>query len=120
MPPSGGAAGSELPGSGLGHRHPLFPAPGRREGARLARGGGRHTQDHPGLPSGGEVCHAGGRRVHAQAGSEWDGDAEGQSRVGIGKHRRGEKGITAYFTINDVRELTDWGGGVELHMSIRT
>lgn len=89
VPPPRGASGSELPGPGLGHRHPLLATQGAGEGGGLARGGGGHEEDHAGLSAGGEVRHAGGRGLHAQAGPERDGDAEGQPHLGIRKHHGG-------------------------------
>lgn len=82
-------ASSQLPGPGLGHRHPLLSAPGNGNSRTLAWRSGWHTQDHPGLPSGGEVRHVGWCCVHAQAGPEWNGDAEGQPHLGVRKYHRG-------------------------------
>lgn len=89
MPPPWGKARSQLPGPGLGNRQPLFSAPGNCKGRRMAGRGSRHTQDHPGLPFGGEVRHARWWRVHAQTGLERNGYAEGQPHLGIRKYHRG-------------------------------
>lgn len=89
MPPPGRKASSKLPGPGLRDRHSLFSAAGNGNGGRLAWRSGWHTQDHPRLPSGGEVRHVGWRCVHAQTGPEWNGDAEGQPCLGIRKYYTG-------------------------------
>ena len=89
VPPRGGAVCSELPGPGLWDCHTLLSAPGSSSRERLAWRSGWHTQDHPGLPSGGKVRHAGWQCVHAQTGPEWNGDAEGQPCVGIRKYHTG-------------------------------
>lgn len=107
-------ASSQLPGPGLRDRHPLCSAPSNGNGRTLAWRSGWHTQDHPGLPSGGEVCHVGWRRVHAQAGPEWYGDAEGQPHLGIREYHRGGQlhhWSTLYCTDNvysPITNITAW------------
>lgn len=88
--PPGWKACSKLPSPRLRDRHPLCTAAGHGSGGRVARRSGWHTEDHPRLPSSGEVRHAGWRCIHAQTGPEWDGDAEGQSYLGIWQYRTGE------------------------------
>lgn len=87
-------AGSELPGPGFGHRHTLFSAASEGSCEWLARRSGGNAQDNAGLPSGGEVRHAGGRGVYAQTRPEWDGDAEGQPHLGVRKYHTGEQRLS--------------------------
>lgn len=89
VPPPWRKTCPQLPGPGLRDRHPLFSAPGNGNSGTLAWRSGWHTQDHSRLPSGGEVCHAGWRRVNAQTRPEWNGDAEGQPHLGIRKYLTG-------------------------------
>lgn len=84
-------ASSELPGPGFRHCHALFSAASDGSCSWLAWRSGGYAQDNAGLPSGGEVCHAGGWGVDAQTRPEWNGDAKGQPHLGVRKYHTGEQ-----------------------------
>lgn len=77
---------SKLPGPGFRHRHTVFSAASNCICWWLAWRSGGNAQDNARLPSGGEVCHAGWWGVYAQTRPERNGDAKGQSHLGVRKY----------------------------------
>uniref|UniRef100_K7E8A3 Quinolinate phosphoribosyl transferase C-terminal domain-containing protein n=1 Tax=Ornithorhynchus anatinus TaxID=9258 RepID=K7E8A3_ORNAN len=103
--PGGRGPGARPPAAPRGADSPQRPGPlqrgghrglrgrGRHPAVRLGRAGGRHQEDHAGLPPGREVRAAGGRRRGPPLRPRGLGHAEGQPRAG--RRRRGPGGVQA-------------------------